>query len=100
METHIRILLGAITNVSVPEAPDSYTISMFERRFTSSHDVSHLLNGRIDFQGDHATLQSINELRAQCARDPSSNIVLAISRVPENVLRLIFSTIHSCGLPS
>jgi hypothetical protein len=59
-----------------------------------------LLSGRIDFHGDHATLQSIRELRARCAKDPSSNIVLAISRVPENALRLIFSTVHSCGLPS
>ena len=32
--------------------------------------------------------------------DPMSNIVLAITHVPENALRLIFSTINSFGLPS
>jgi hypothetical protein len=32
--------------------------------------------------------------------DPTSNIALAVIRVPENSLRLIFATIHSFGLPS
>ena len=73
---------------------------MFEQRFTNSRDVLQLLSGRTDFQSGRATLRSIKELRAQCAAGASSSIILAISRVPENSLRLIFATVHSFGLPS
>ena len=45
-------------------------------------------------------LQSLRELQTRCSTDPTSNIILAITRVPENSLHLIFSTIHSFGLPS
>jgi hypothetical protein len=72
---------------------------MFEQRFTNSREVHQLLSGHTNPQSSRATLQSIKELRAHCARG-SSNITFAISRVPENSLRLIFATVHSFGLPS
>ena len=74
---------------------------MFEQRFTDAREVDRLLKGRTTLQnGDRATLQSLKILRAQCATDPTSNIVLAITRIPESAIRLIFATIHSFGLPS
>jgi len=101
LETHIRILLGAVTNTSVPEAPDSHIIHTFEQRFTDACEVDHLLKGCTTFQnGNRAALQSLRELQTRCSTDPTSNIILTITRVPENSLRLIFSTIHSFGLPS
>ncbi|KAF8070251.1 hypothetical protein FPV67DRAFT_1668126 [Lyophyllum atratum] len=101
LETHIRILLGAITNISVPETPDLHAINTFEQRFADARDVDKLLKGQTTFQnGNHAALQSLKDLRARCATDLTSNIVLAISRVPEHSLRQIFAAIHSFGLPS
>ena len=75
-------------------------VNMFKQRFTNANDVHNLLNNCTDFNGRHATLQSIRQLRALCAKDPSSNIILAVSRVLENALRVIFAMVHSFGLPS
>jgi len=90
-----------VTNSSVPKAPNLHTINTFEQRFSDARDVNHLLKGRTTFQnGNRTPLQSLRELQAHCATDPTSNIVLAMTRVPENSLHLIFATIHSFGLPS
>jgi len=100
LETHIRILLGALTNASIPEAPDPHVIRTFEQRFTDAREVDRLLKGSTTFQnGDRSALQSIRNLRVQIAMEPASNIAIAVSRVEERSLRLIFSTVHSFGLP-
>jgi hypothetical protein len=99
LETHIRILLGCLTNASVPEAPDTHVMKSFELRFADAHEVDRLLKGRSTFQNaNDAALKSLRDLRARCG-ECRSNIALAISRVPENSLRLIFATVHSFGLP-
>ncbi|KAF5371871.1 hypothetical protein D9615_009520 [Tricholomella constricta] len=102
LETHLRILLGAVTNVSVPEQPDVHAIRTFEQRFTIASEVDRLLKGNhTSFQSvDQLALNAIRELRIKCATDPTSLIVLAIGRVPENALRMMFGTIHSFGLSS
>jgi hypothetical protein len=91
-----------MANTSIPEAPDLHTINMFEQRFTDAREVDRLLKGHTTTyqNADRTALQSFRELRARCATDPTSNIVLAISRIPESALRLIFATVHSFGLPS
>lgn len=100
LETHIRILLGALTNTSIPEAPDPHVIRTFEQRFTEAREVDRLLKGRTTFQnGNRSALQSIANLRARSAKDPTSNIAIAVSRVEERSLRLTFSIVHSFGLP-
>ena len=99
LETHIQILLGCLTNDSVPEAPDADALKSFELRFTDAREVDHILKGRSTFQNvNDATLKSLRDIRARCGKC-RSNIALAISRVPENSLRLIFATVHSFGLP-
>src|SRR5271156_2933805 len=100
LETHLRILMGCMTNKSVPEAPDPHVLRTFEQRFTDAREVDRLLKGRSTFQNtSDAALKSLRDLRARCARDATSNIALAVARIPENSLRLIFATVHSFGLP-
>ena len=92
--------MGCMTNISVPEAPDPHVIQTFEQRFTDAREVDRLLKGRSTFQNSNdAALKSLRDLRARCARDATSNIALAVTRIPENSLRLIFATVHSFGLP-
>ena len=89
-----------MTNTSVPETPDIHVIQTFELRFTDAREVDRLLKGRSTFQNaKNEVLASLRDLRARCAREPSSNIALAVTRVPENSLRLIFATVRSFGLP-
>jgi len=89
-----------MTNTSVPETPDIHVIQTFEQRFTDAREVDRLLKGRSTFQNaKNEVLASLRDLRARCAREPSSNIALAVTRVPENSLRLIFATVRSFGLP-
>ena len=100
LETHIRILLGALTNASIPEAPNPHTICTFEQRFTNACEIDHLLKGGTTFQNrDCSALQCIRNLRARSAMDPTSNIAITVSCVKNRSLHLIFSTIHSFGLP-
>ncbi len=100
LETHIQILLGALTNTLIPEAPDPHVIRTFEQRFTDAREVDRLLKGSTTFQnGNCHALQSIRTLRARTAMDPTSSIAMAVSRVEERSLRLTFSIVHSFGLP-
>ena len=39
LETHIQILLGCLTNASVPEAPDTHVMKSFELRIADAHKV-------------------------------------------------------------
>lgn len=102
LQTHIRILFGALSNTSIPDTPDTHLIHTFEQRFTSADEVNNILKGTannaIYRNADKLALKSFNELRARCSADPTSNVVLAISHVPENIIRLIYSTVHSFGL--
>ena len=89
-----------MTNISVPEAPDPHVIQTFEQQFTNACEVDRLLKGRSAFQNSNdATLKSLRDLRAHCARDATSNIALAVTQIPKNLLHLIFATVHSFGLP-
>jgi hypothetical protein len=96
--------MGAVTNTSVPEAPDNHTLNTFSQRFTSAGEINALLKGNTHnarFQAtDKAALDAIKELRRRCNVVPDSNIALNIARIPEHDLRLIFSKVHSFGLPA
>jgi hypothetical protein len=37
--------MGAITNTSVPEAPDNHTLNTFSQHFTSAGEINALLKG-------------------------------------------------------
>ncbi|KAG6884577.1 hypothetical protein C0992_006071, partial [Termitomyces sp. T32_za158] len=104
LQTHIRILFGAVNNASIPEDPDLHTINTFQQRFSSAMEVDRILKGNANaasFRGaDQQAMESLRDLRIRCAQDPTSNIVLGMSRVPENALRMIFATVHSFGLPA
>ena len=100
LEIHIQILLGTLTNALIPEAPDGHAIHTFEQWFTDACEVDCLLKGSTTFQnGDRSALQSISNLRALTAMDPTSNITIVVSHIEECSLCLIFSTVYSFGLP-
>ena len=87
---HLRVLMGAVTNTSVPEAPDNHTLNTFSQRFTSAGEINALLKGNTHnarFQAtDKAALDAIKELRRRCNVVPDSNIALNIARIPEHDL--------------
>ena len=82
--------MGAVTNTSVPEAPNSHILNIFSQRFTSAGEINALLKGNThnaQFQAmDTAALGSITELRRQCNLVPDSNIALNIAHIPEHSL--------------
>jgi hypothetical protein len=96
--------MGAVTNTSVPEAPDNHTLNTFSQCFTSAGEINALLKGNTHnarFQAtDKAALDAIRELHRRCNLVPDSNIALNIAHDPEHDLRLIFSNVHSFGLPA
>ncbi|KAF8220523.1 hypothetical protein L208DRAFT_1333258 [Tricholoma matsutake] len=104
LEMHLRVLMGAVTNTSVPEAPDNHTLNTFSQCFTSAGKINALLKGNIHnawFQAtDKVALDAIIELRRQCNVVPDSNIALNIASIPEHDLQLIFLKVHSFGLPA
>ena len=100
LKTHIWIPMGCMTNTSIPEAPDTHVIQLFEQQFTNACEVDHLLKKCSTFQNtNNATLKSIRDLWA-CKRDTASNIALAVACIPKNSLCLIFATVHSFNLPN
>ncbi|KDR74790.1 hypothetical protein GALMADRAFT_157365 [Galerina marginata CBS 339.88] len=101
LELHLRILLGAMTNTSVPEEPDLHTIRSFEQRYTSAEEVERLLRGATEHyaNADARVFEAIRQLRLRAASLHGSQIAVSIGRVPEDELRRIFSTVHSFGLP-
>jgi hypothetical protein len=59
--------MGAVTNTSVPEAPNSHILNIFSQHFTSAGEINALLKGNTHnarFQAtDTAALGSITKLR-------------------------------------
>jgi hypothetical protein len=94
--------MGAVTNTSVPEAPDSHILNIFSQCFTSAGEINALLKGNTHnawFQAtDTVALNLITKLRRRCNMVPDSNIALNIAHIPEHSLQLIFSKVHSFGL--
>ena len=96
--------MGAITNTSVPEAPDNHTLNTFSQCFTFAGEINALLKGNThntQYQAiDKAALDAIKELCRQCNVVPNSDIALNIACILEHDLQLIFLKVHSFGLPA
>lgn len=99
-ELHIRLLIGAYSNAALPEPPTMHDIRTFEQHFNSANQVELML--RNSFRNyvviDDQIRKLLKELRAQCACEHGATIARSISRIPDNIIRLIFGAVHEFGL--
>ncbi|KAF9020176.1 hypothetical protein BDZ89DRAFT_904687, partial [Hymenopellis radicata] len=102
LQIHCRILMGAVTNTSVPSAPTDQHFNAFKRRFASPEEIDALLKTTTQDYRVSATYieTSIRQVRAASVANAGNPIANRIARVPDNALSFIFGTLHTLGIPS
>ncbi len=100
MNLHCRLLMGLIGAASLPESPSEEDIKAFEERFDDASKINSILQGSSSSPESLRKAEaSIRELRKKVAIEPrSSKTAKNITSIPENHLRIIFTTIYAFGL--